>query len=119
MEENVGGKYKFKKKIANLKAIEKYIRSPKVKLRKTYKNSNGQKVSKLIPKNSKNIKSATFAMAKAIARDGMKPTNYMGEAVNEAFEKLPPIAEQAIVKDMEDILFLSFKNDPNIKVTIT
>ena len=106
----------FKGKFANIGAIEKYVKSPKVKLRKTFINKSGQKVSQMVQKNDKNIKSAAFAMARSIAANGIKPTKFFTEAINEAYDNLPPKLEEAFVKDAEDILFKDFQNNPNLKL---
>lgn len=117
LEVNHNAPFKFKKKFANIKAIQKYVKSSKVKLRKTFVNKSGQKVSQLIPKNEKNIKSAAFVMARSIARNGIKPTKFFTDAINEAYDKLKPEAEQALMKDLEDILFNDFQKNSNIKVS--
>lgn len=109
--------FSFKSKFANIKAIEKYVRSNKIKLRKTFINKSGQKVSQLIPKNEKSIKAAAFVMARSIARNGMKPTRFFTDAINEAYDKLPPKAEEAIVRDLEDILFRNFQPSETVKLT--
>jgi len=113
---SVGGKYKFKKKMANVAAIEKYVRSGKIKLRKTFINKHGQKVSKFVPKTDKNIKSAAFAMAKSIARNGIKPTHFMKEGVKEAIKSLPKNAEIALASDMANLLVKKMQGRKNVTV---
>lgn len=116
-----GAPFSFKSstKYANIKEIEKYIRSPKIRLRKTFKNSNGQKVSKFVPKNKENIKSAAFAMARSIAMKGFKPTPYMREAAEEALVKSTPEMEKALSEDLESILISGLSKNPNITIKRT
>lgn len=117
LEVNHNAPFKFKKKFANIKAIQKYVKSSKVKLRKTFVNKSGQKISQLVPKTEKNIKSAAFVMARSIARNGIKPTKFFTEAINEAYDKLKPEAEKALMKDLEDMIFKDFQNNNNIKAS--
>ena len=97
-------------------ALEKYIKDKPIRLKRTRKNKAGQRVNTFVPKNEKTIKSAAFAMAKKIKKDGIKEVPYMGEAMNEAFEKLPPKAAEALVKDLGDIIIEDFQKLPNITV---
>jgi hypothetical protein len=98
-------------------ALKAWIKQKKVKLRKTTTNKAGQKISKFVRMTDANLNSAAFAMAKRIKERGIKPVPFMGDAMDEAFNKLTPLAEEALVKDLEDLLFKDFQKDPNINIT--
>lgn len=109
--------FSFKKKFVNIKAIEKYVKSNKIRLQKTTRNKYGQKVSKFVPKNAKNIKSAAFAMARSIAKNGIKPTEFFQDAFEEASKELKMEGEKALKKDLEEMLVDRLGNNSTIKVT--
>lgn len=118
---NRDSKFRFKSntKYANIGEIEKYIKSPKIRLRKVFKNSNGQKVSKFVPKNKENIKSAAFAMARSIAMKGIKSSPFMRVGAEEALVKSTPEMEKALVEDLESILISGLSKSPNITIKRT
>ena len=95
-------------------ALRSWIKQKKIKLTRVSTNKAGQKVSKFVRATDSNINQAVFAMAKSIKKRGIKPVPFMGEAMDEAFEKLTPIAEEALIKDLEDLLFKDFQKNPNI-----
>lgn len=63
------------------------------------------------------IKSAAIAMSKSIGKRGIKAFPFMSEAMNEEFNKLPDHIAQAMVLDMEDLLFTDFQKNPQFTVT--
>lgn len=65
------------------------------------------------------MRSAAFAMAKSIAKRGIKPVPFFSEAMNTEFEKLPPLIQTAMVADMEDLLFDDFQKMKNFNVKKT
>ena len=97
-------------------ALKKWIRQKKIRLSKTVTNKAGQKINKFVNKNERSIQQAAYAMAKKIKKDGIKPTPFFGEALEESRKALQPKAEEAIVKDVEDILFEDFQKQ-GYKVT--
>lgn len=109
--------FSFKKKFVNIKAIQKYVESSKIKLRRTYINDAGQKVSEFVPKNRKNIKAAAFAMARSIAKNGIKPTEFFQEAFEEASKELKTNSENALKEDLEQMLVDSLGSNDTIKIT--
>lgn len=109
-----GSRFKYKKDISNVKAFEEYIDNKPLRLRKTRTNSAGQKVNEFVSKTPENKKAAAFAMAKVKAQKGQQPIPFFGDAMNEAFEKLPPELANALVQDLEDIIIDDFKKTPNV-----
>ncbi len=109
--------YKENTKFANIGEIMEWLKSPKVKLRKTIITKSGTKVSQIVPKTSENIKAQAFAIARKKVKVGAKPTKFFTEAINEAYDKLKPEAEKALMKDLEDMIFKDFQNNNNIKAS--
>lgn len=111
-----GSKFSYKTgtRFANLEAIEKYVRSPKVRLRRTKKTEAGTKVSEPIQKNEKNIMNTTFAMASRIPENGIKPTLFFTKAAAETKKNIPTEYEEAIRKDMEFLLIQGLEKNSNI-----
>ena len=114
-------RYKSGTKYANIPAIIKYISAPgsKIRLRKVFKNSNGQKQSKKVPKNKANIKAAAFAMARSIAMKGIRSSPFMREGAEEALIKIKPELEKALTADLESILISGLSKNPNITIKRT
>ena len=96
-------------KFVPIKPLMRYIKKRKMRLRKTFVNSNGQKVSQFVPTNEKNIKSAAFAMSTNIKRKGIEPGNFFSEALDYEFEKLPPELQEAYAEDVADFSFQDFQ----------
>jgi len=92
--------FSFKKKNLAKGVMEEYIKTSRMRLRKVFKNSSGQKVSQFVPKTEANIKAAAFMMGRAIARDGIVRTNFMSKANTRAFEEQRQNLEQAQVMDL-------------------
>lgn len=103
--------YTFKSKFANIGAIKKYIKSPKFKLRKVYKNKMGQTVSKLVPKTAKNVDSAAFLMARSIAKEGIQKVPAVQKGSEQALGESTAALEQALAKDVKDILIFKLNKD--------
>ena len=96
--------FKFKKKNLAKGVMEEYIRTSKMRLKKIFINKSGQKVSQFVTKSGiegeKNIKAAAFMMGRAIARDGIIRTNFMGKASDRAFKENKQSLEKAMAIDM-------------------
>lgn len=76
----------------------------------------GQKVAKPVQKNEKNAKSAAIAMSKEIKKRGIKPAPFFGDALDEAFDKMGDELQDALVVDLEDLLFQDFQKQPNVTI---
>lgn len=115
-----GSPYSYKKKMVNIGAMEDYIDSKKLRLRRTRKNRAGQKISEFVPNDTdgKNKKSAAIAMAISRARKGSKAVPFAKDAMQEAFKELPKKAAEAIAKDMAAQIVLDFKHNPNAQVNL-
>ena len=92
--------FKFKKKNLAKGVMEEYIKTSKMRLKKVFRNKSGQKVSQFVAKTPENIKEAAFMMGRAIARDGIIRTNFMGKASDRAFKENKDSLEKAMVIDM-------------------
>ena len=92
--------FKFKKKNLAEGVMEEYIRTSKMRLKKIFINKSGQKVSQFVAKTPANIKAAAFMMGRAIARDGIIRTNFMGKASDRAFKEKKDSLEKAMAMDM-------------------
>ena len=103
-----------KGKMPPSRELKRWVKQKKIRLRKTKINAYGQKVSEFASSTEKNIEQAAFAMAKSIKKRGIKEVPFMGDAMNEAFEKLPEKAQNALVLDLEDILISDFQKNPLI-----
>jgi hypothetical protein len=80
--------------------MEEYIKTSKMRLKKIFINKSGQKVSQFVAKTPANIKAAAFMMGRAIARDGIIRTNFMGKASDRAFKENKQSLEKAMAIDM-------------------
>ena len=107
---NRGSDFSFKKKFVNIGAIKKYIKSPKFKLRKVFKNKYGQTVSKLVPKNQKNIDSAAFLISRSIAEKGIRKVPAVQKGSERALKDEIPNMEEALAKDVKDIMIFNLKS---------
>tara|TARA_R110000803_G_scaffold210568_1_gene282717 strand:+ start:23931 stop:24515 length:585 start_codon:yes stop_codon:yes gene_type:complete len=107
---NRGYDYSFKKKFVNIGAIKKYIKSPKFKLRKVFKNKFGQTVSQLVKKTEKNIDSAAFVIAKSIAEKGIRAVPAVQRGSERALKDEIPNLEKALAKDVKEIMIFNLKN---------
>lgn len=96
--------------------IEDWIRTKGVKVRKTFINSNGQKVSQFVERTDANIKSAAIAISKSIGKNGIKEVPFMSRAMEKAFNALPTELAEAIVEDMENVIIDDFKKDKRYNV---
>ena len=92
--------FKFKKKNLAKGVMEEYIKTSKMRLKKIFVNKSGQKVSQFVAKTPANIKAAAFMMGRAIARDGIIRTNFMGKASDRAFKENKESLEKAMAMDM-------------------
>ena len=92
--------FKFKKKNLKEGVMEEYIKTSKMRLKKIFVNKSGQKVSQFVAKTPANIKAAAFMMGRAIARDGIIRTNFMGKASDRAFKENKQSLEKAMAIDM-------------------
>jgi hypothetical protein len=97
-------------------AIEKWIRTKPIKVRKTFVNSNGQKVSQFVERTDANIKSAAIAISKSIGKNGIKEVPFMSRAMQKAFDDLPMELALAIVEDMQDMIIDDFKKDKRYNI---
>jgi len=96
--------------------IESWIRSKGIKVRKTFVNSNGQKVSQFVKKTPQSIKSAAIAMSKSIGKNGIKEVPFMSRAMQKQFDELPTELASAIIEDMENAIIDDFKKDKRYNV---
>lgn len=96
--------------------LEEWIRTKGVKVRKTFINSNGQKVSQFVERTDANIKSAAIAISKSIGKRGIPAVPFMSRAMQKAFDALPTELAEAIVEDMENIIIDDFKKDKRYNV---
>ena len=99
-------------------SIERWLdeKNKKIKLRKTFINSNGQKVSKFVERTDANIKSAAIAISKSIGKRGIKEVPFMSRAMQKEFDALPQDLAEAIVEDMENAIIDDFKKDKRYNV---
>ena len=99
-------------------AIERWLdeKNKKIKLRKTFINSNGQKVSQFVERTDANIKSAAIAISKSIGKNGIKEVPFMSRAMEKEFNALPTELAEAIVEDMENVIIDDFKKDKRYNV---
>ena len=101
-----------------ISAIERWLEEKNkiIKLRKTYINKNGQKVSQFVERTDANIKSAAIAISKSIGKRGIPAVPFMSRAMQKAFDALPTELAEAIVEDMENIIIDDFKKDKRYNV---
>lgn len=91
-----GSPYSFKGKNVNQKAIIKWLKSPKIKLRDMTK---GPTEGRFIEKSDSNIKAAAYMIGRSMALKGIKGIGFMGKSQAYAFE------------DHKDAIAVAFTND--------
>ena len=96
-----GSKYSFKGKNVNQKAIIKWLKSPKIRLRETAK---GPKEGRFIEKSERNIKQAAFMIGRSMALNGIKGIGYMAKSNLYAFEENKDEISEAFTKDVADAM---------------
>jgi hypothetical protein len=96
---NQGSPFSFKSAMVNVGAIERWIKVKPIRLRKTFINANGQKVSQFVEQNEKNLKSAAIAIAKSVARKGIAPLPFYRLAVDNVYPKWESKIAEAIEID--------------------
>ena len=96
--------------------IEDWIRTKGIKVRKTFINSNGQKVSQFVERTDANIKSAAIAISKSIGKNGIKEVPFMSRAMQKAFDALPTELAEAIVEDIQNTIIDDFKKDKRYNI---
>ena len=82
----------FKKKNLAKGVVEKWVRSPKIKLR--------DKDGKFIQKNDSNIKSASYMIGKSIAEKGIGARSYMKDAIEESKKRFILDLKKGLLKDL-------------------
>tara|TARA_R110001599_G_scaffold347011_1_gene572868 strand:+ start:9240 stop:9815 length:576 start_codon:yes stop_codon:yes gene_type:complete len=83
---------KFTKKNLAKGVVEKWVRSPKIKLR--------DKDGKFIKKSDANIKSASYMIGKSIAEKGIGARSYMKDAIEESKKRFILDLKKGILKDL-------------------
>tara|TARA_R110000823_G_scaffold315684_1_gene449703 strand:+ start:14321 stop:14896 length:576 start_codon:yes stop_codon:yes gene_type:complete len=83
---------KFTKKNLAKGVVEKWIRSPKIKLR--------DKDGKFIKKSDANIKNASYMIGKSIAEKGIGARSYMKDAIEESKKRFILDLKRGILKDL-------------------
>ena len=96
-----GSKYSFKGKNVNQKAIIKWLRSPKIRLRETAK---GSKEGRFMEKNERNIKQAAYMIGRSMALNGIKGIGYMAKSNLYAFEENKDEITRAFTEDVADAM---------------
>ena len=96
-----GSKYSFKGKNVNQKAIIKWLKSPKIRLRETAK---GPKEGRFIEKSDRNIKQAAFMIGRSMALNGIKGIGYMAKSNLYAFEENKDEITRAFTEDVADAM---------------
>ena len=96
-----GSKYSFKGKNVNQKAIIKWLKSPKIRLRVTAK---GPKQGRFIEKNERTIKQAAYMIGRSMALNGIKGIGYMAKSNLYAFEENKDEITRAFTEDVADAM---------------
>ncbi len=96
-----GSKYSFKGKNVIQKAIIKWLKSPKIRLRETAK---GPKEGRFIEKSERNIKQAAFMIGRSMALNGIKGIGYMAKSNVYAFEENKDEITRAFTEDVADAM---------------
>lgn len=104
-----------KGKIPPYRPLMKWIEQKGIRLRKKKPNALGGNSSVFTQKTPQAIKSAAIAMAKAIGRKKIEPTNFFSEAMEFEFKSLSEPIGFAIVKDLEDVIVDNFQKSKFIK----
>lgn len=103
-QRNNGSRFSFKSKMVNVGAIEGWIKSKPIRLRKTKKNKYGQKVNVFVEKNEANIKSASIAIAKSIAKRGIVGLPFYQLAYDKVWRNYEKKLAEAMAEDALEIL---------------
>ena len=99
-----GSKYSFKGKNVNQKAIIKWLKSPKIRLREVKETKEGGVSNRFIEKNERNIKQAAFMIGRSMALKGIKGIGYMAKSNLYAFEENKGEIAEAFTKDVADAM---------------
>lgn len=95
--------------------IKQWINEKPIRIQKTIK-TQGIATKRFVKKTEANINSAAFAIAKSIAKKGIKPTPYFWEALEYEIDNATPELEEALARDLEDFITDNFSKKSNIKV---
>ena len=85
----------------NQKAIIKWLKSPKIRLRVTAK---GPKQGRFIEKNERTIKQAAYMIGRSMALNGIKGIGYMAKSNLYAFEENKDEITRAFTEDVADAM---------------
>lgn len=96
---NHGSPFSYKSNMVNLGGIENWIKVKPIRLRKTFVNKSGQRVSQFVEKTEANLLSATIAIAKSVARKGIAPLPFYRIAVENVYPKFEKKISEALAKD--------------------
>ena len=99
-----GSKYSFKGKNINQKAIIKWLKSPKIRLREVKGTKEGGVSNRFIEKSEKNIKQAAFMIGRSMALKGIKGIGYMAKSNIYAFEENKDEITRAFTEDVADAM---------------
>ena len=105
-----------KGKYVPIAPLMQWLDNKPIKLRKTFINSNGQKISQFVKRTEANKKSAAIAISKSIMKRGIKPVPFMSLAMEKAFKELPQELAEAIVEDVQNAIVDDFKKDKRYNV---
>lgn len=106
-------------KYVPLSPLMKWLDNKPIKLRKTFINSNGQKISQFVKRTEANERSAAIAISKSIKKRGIKPVPFMSLAMEKKFKELPEELAEAIVEDIQNTIIDDFKKDKRYNVKKT
>ena len=99
-----GSKYSFKGKNVNQKAIIKWLKSPKIRLREVKETKEGGVSNRFIEKNERNIKQAAYMIGRSMALKGIKGIGYMAKSNLYAFEENKDEITRAFTEDVADAM---------------
>lgn len=102
-------------KMPPIDPIKKWITEKGVRLQKTVV-KNGVKVNQFAQKTDANLKSAAFAIAKSIAKKGIRESNFFWEAFEYEWDRMDEGYLNALVRDLEDIIADNFSKNKYIEV---
>lgn len=109
-----GSKYSFKGKNVNQKAIIKWLKSPKIRLREVKETKEGGVSNRFIEKNDRNIKAAAYMIGRSMALKGIKGIGFMGKSQAYAFDEKKEELAEAFTKDVAEALIQEMvSNLPN------
>ena len=84
--------YSFKGKFVNIGAVERWIRTKPIRLR--------DKEGRFIKMSDKNIKSASFVMARSIAQKGIAGIRYFRKGIENALGRMEDEITEAVADDL-------------------